>query len=86
MDVPFNVTDFLSGNITGNIGTPGLLLGKLATRDADWKTRLNIMENIANNLGTNPEYDQFLAPEHASDLIMGWTAQVCVQYSTVYSI
>ena len=76
MDVPFNVTDFLSGNITGNIGSPGLLLGKLATRDADWNERLKIMDNIANNLGTNPEYDSFLEPAHASDLLMGWTAQM----------
>ena len=49
----------------------------LLTRDADWKERLKLMQNIMANLGVNPNYDDLLNnPQHFSDLIMGWLAQM----------
>ena len=71
MDIPFNETDYWSGNNIDNIDSLGLILSKFSICDADRNERLKIMDNTANNLGTNREYDTFLTPNFASDVLSG---------------
>ena len=61
----------------------GLILNKLAIRNTIWNKRLKILDNIANNLGTNHEYDRFLEPNFASKLLIHQTAQVLDTRPTV---
>jgi len=75
-DIPFEVNEFaINTNWKVNVDNAYLLLQKLITRSDDFNTRLKIMEDVANKLGSEPTYNTFFEPENASQLLMGWMVQ-----------
>jgi len=82
---PFDVLDdYLSQALTvEQLNSPAQLLDVLATRDAEWKQRVQCLEYLEGNISHNPSLSPLFEEENFLLLIVGWTTQLYDERSRV---
>jgi len=82
---PFDVQDdYLSQALTPDqLNSPSELLDILATRDAEWKQRVQVLEYLESNIVSNEALLPLFEEENFLLLVVGWTTQLYDERSRI---
>jgi len=76
--------DYISQALTPEqLNSPTALLEILETRDAEWKQRVQCLEYLESNIGTNANLRPLFEEDSFLSLIVGWTSQLYDERSRV---